>query len=173
LCRGTGLLPATLNLYADLVGGANDSKGCLVCPWHGARYDVKTGRMVLGPAGRLRRRSRLCRVVGLDTSSLEDRVARVSTRVVTRILALAEQLARDPWVGLHAGERAEPRGPVFYLILSSPRIAEGLRRAERFCGLAVDTLRLTVRSEREVASVIFDVGDAAFSRSRHAMEYLL
>ena len=39
------------HLYADLAGGKIDSKGCLVCPWHGSRYDVKTGRMVLGPQG--------------------------------------------------------------------------------------------------------------------------
>ena len=39
------------HLYADLAGGTIDSKGCLECPWHGARYDVKTGRMVLGPQG--------------------------------------------------------------------------------------------------------------------------
>jgi nitrite reductase/ring-hydroxylating ferredoxin subunit len=39
------------HLYADLAGGTIDSKGCLVCPWHGARYDVKTGGMVLGPQG--------------------------------------------------------------------------------------------------------------------------
>jgi 3-phenylpropionate/trans-cinnamate dioxygenase ferredoxin component len=39
------------HLYADLAGGSIDSKGCLVCPWHGSRYDVKTGRMVRGPQG--------------------------------------------------------------------------------------------------------------------------
>lgn len=39
------------HLYADLAGGTVDSKGCLVCPWHGSRYDVKTGRMVRGPQG--------------------------------------------------------------------------------------------------------------------------
>ena len=39
------------HLFADLAGGTIDSKGCLVCPWHGSRYDVKTGRMVLGPQG--------------------------------------------------------------------------------------------------------------------------
>ena len=39
------------HLYADLAGGTIDAKGCLVCPWHGSRYDVKTGRMVLGPQG--------------------------------------------------------------------------------------------------------------------------
>ncbi|TML75546.1 MAG: Rieske (2Fe-2S) protein [Actinobacteria bacterium] len=39
------------HLYADLANGSIDSKGCLVCPWHGSRYDVKTGRMVRGPQG--------------------------------------------------------------------------------------------------------------------------
>ena len=27
--------------------------GCLECPWHRARYDVRTGAMVEGPQGRL------------------------------------------------------------------------------------------------------------------------
>ena len=39
------------HLYADLAGGSIDEAGCLVCPWHGARYDVQTGRMVVGPQG--------------------------------------------------------------------------------------------------------------------------
>ena len=36
---------------ADLAGGSIDGDGCLVCPWHGAKYDVGTGRMVRGPQG--------------------------------------------------------------------------------------------------------------------------
>jgi nitrite reductase/ring-hydroxylating ferredoxin subunit len=39
------------HLFADLAGGVVDKEGCLVCPWHGSRYDVKTGRMVRGPRG--------------------------------------------------------------------------------------------------------------------------
>jgi nitrite reductase/ring-hydroxylating ferredoxin subunit len=39
------------HLYADLAGGSIDKNGCLVCPWHGSKYDVKTGRMVRGPQG--------------------------------------------------------------------------------------------------------------------------
>ncbi len=39
------------HLRADLAGGSIDEEGCLVCPWHGARYDVDTGQMVDGPQG--------------------------------------------------------------------------------------------------------------------------
>lgn len=39
------------HLMADLADGSIASDGCLVCPWHHAKYDVETGRMVRGPQG--------------------------------------------------------------------------------------------------------------------------
>jgi nitrite reductase/ring-hydroxylating ferredoxin subunit len=39
------------HLYADLANGTIDRRGHLVCPWHGSKYDVTTGRMVRGPQG--------------------------------------------------------------------------------------------------------------------------
>ncbi|HVU74655.1 MAG TPA: Rieske (2Fe-2S) protein [Mycobacteriales bacterium] len=39
------------HLRADLAGGTVDEDGCLVCPWHHSKYDVTTGRMVVGPQG--------------------------------------------------------------------------------------------------------------------------
>jgi nitrite reductase/ring-hydroxylating ferredoxin subunit len=36
---------------ADLSEGSIDAEGCLVCPWHGSRYDVRTGEMIEGPRG--------------------------------------------------------------------------------------------------------------------------
>ena len=39
--------------FADLSKGRVDADGCLVCPWHGSRYDVRDGRMVSGPRGLL------------------------------------------------------------------------------------------------------------------------
>ncbi|MGY1827464.1 MULTISPECIES: Rieske (2Fe-2S) protein [unclassified Blastococcus] len=36
---------------ADLADGSVDADGCLVCPWHQSRYDVRTGEMVDGPRG--------------------------------------------------------------------------------------------------------------------------
>lgn len=37
--------------FADLSKGALDRDGCLVCPWHGSAYDVRSGQMVRGPRG--------------------------------------------------------------------------------------------------------------------------
>ena len=42
------------HLFASLGGGRVDQDGCLQCPWHGALYDVSTGKMVRGPQGAFR-----------------------------------------------------------------------------------------------------------------------
>jgi 3-phenylpropionate/trans-cinnamate dioxygenase ferredoxin component len=39
------------HLFASLGEGRVTTDGCLQCPWHGARYDVETGKMVRGPQG--------------------------------------------------------------------------------------------------------------------------
>jgi len=48
------------HLFADLANGHIANDGCLVCPWHGSKYDVKSGRMVRGPQGIFRK------IPGLD-----------------------------------------------------------------------------------------------------------
>jgi 3-phenylpropionate/trans-cinnamate dioxygenase ferredoxin component len=39
------------HLFASLGEGHVTDGGCLQCPWHAARYDVGTGKMVRGPQG--------------------------------------------------------------------------------------------------------------------------
>ncbi|MGQ0467045.1 MAG: Rieske (2Fe-2S) protein [Sporichthyaceae bacterium] len=39
------------HLFASLGDGAVSKDGELVCPWHGARFDVSSGAMTLGPQG--------------------------------------------------------------------------------------------------------------------------
>jgi 3-phenylpropionate/trans-cinnamate dioxygenase ferredoxin subunit len=39
------------HLFASLGNGHVTDDGCLQCPWHAARYDVATGKMVRGPQG--------------------------------------------------------------------------------------------------------------------------
>jgi 3-phenylpropionate/trans-cinnamate dioxygenase ferredoxin component len=73
------------HLGADLAKGSVDHEGCLVCPWHGARYDVATGRMTRGPQGFF------AKVPGLDAGY----------RLLTRMLPLGR------------GEIAEREGTLF------------------------------------------------------------
>jgi nitrite reductase/ring-hydroxylating ferredoxin subunit len=60
------------HMLADLAKGSVDGDGCLVCPWHGAKYDVETGRMMRGPRGIF------AKVPGLSTAY----------RALTRVLPL-------------------------------------------------------------------------------------
>ncbi len=39
------------HLFASLGEGRVADDGCLECPWHAARYDVRTGAMMRGPQG--------------------------------------------------------------------------------------------------------------------------
>lgn len=39
------------HLFASLGEGQVMEDGCLECPWHAARYDVGSGKMVRGPQG--------------------------------------------------------------------------------------------------------------------------
>lgn len=42
------------HLFASLGKGHVADDGCLECPWHGARYDTKSGKMTRGPQGAFR-----------------------------------------------------------------------------------------------------------------------
>ena len=39
--------------FAKLGRGRVTEEGCLECPWHRAHYNVRTGKMVSGPKGRI------------------------------------------------------------------------------------------------------------------------
>lgn len=50
--------PRCRHQLGDLSKGTIGADGCLVCPWHGSRYDLDTGAMVEGPKGFLAYRGR-------------------------------------------------------------------------------------------------------------------
>lgn len=115
----------------------------------------------------------LCASVGLSERGLHETDARVSSVRLLALLARAERQLRDPLVGLHAGARAQPRGPLFYLLLSSPRLSDGLRLFTRFARVTIDTMAYKVAVDGDVATLTMEPGDPAIERSHHAIDYIV
>src|SRR5262245_16312113 len=77
----------------------------------------------------------LCRAVGLAPVALRDLGGRISGSLADALLDEAQRRLRDPFIGLHAGAKTHPRGPLAYLLLSCPRVEWALRRCGRFSHL--------------------------------------
>jgi 3-phenylpropionate/trans-cinnamate dioxygenase ferredoxin component len=65
------------HLFASLGDGQMTEEGYLQCPWHSARYDTTSGRMVRGPQGAFRP---LAGVVKATTGSITLRTYPVELR---------------------------------------------------------------------------------------------
>src|SRR5262245_50576820 len=115
----------------------------------------------------------LRRGVGLTEISLRSPDARIPSYRLLGLFERAERRLGDPLVGLHAGERVRTRGPLFYLMLSSPDFDEGLHSLVRFARVAIDTSHLRMSIGGDVVTLIIDPGDPAIERSRHAIAYLM
>lgn len=115
----------------------------------------------------------LCRRAGLSSTALHDPVARVpSERVLALLDAAADQL-RDPLVGLHAGAHSAPRGPLFYVMLSSARSSDALRSFVRLARISIDTLQMRIEQRPGTVELVIDPGDPALRASHHAIDYIL
>jgi AraC-like DNA-binding protein len=110
---------------------------------------------------------------GLTPKALRDPDTRVPTSRVLALLEQAERQLHDPVVGLHAGERVHTRGPLFYLLLSSPRFKEGLDCLKRFARVTLDTAEVTIGVDDDVVSMTVDPGDPAFEESHHAVDFMM
>ena len=111
--------------------------------------------------------------VGLTGRMLADPDARIPSSRLLMLFERAERRLRDPLVGLHAGERVHTRGPLFYLLLSSPRFDEGLRSLARFARVALDTQEIRVTMGGGIVNLTIDPGDPAIGDSRHAVDYMM
>lgn len=115
----------------------------------------------------------LCRDTGLDPHLLAAAEARVPARIVAALFAAAEVASGDPLIGLHAAERATPRGPLLYLMLAGANVEASLRTWERFARIPISSLHVQLDVTESVATVAFDLDDAALQASGHLAEYLL
>ena len=115
----------------------------------------------------------LTKRAGLSATDSPDMAVRVPASKLLHLLDVAAQELGDPLLGLHAGARVETRGPLYYLLLSTPRLADGLRLFAQFARVPLDTQRLLVRERGGIVELTVDSGDPEIERSPHATDYLL
>jgi AraC-like DNA-binding protein len=118
-------------------------------------------------------RAALCRRAGLRPGDLADPDARIPSSRVLQLFHEAARRLRDPHVGLHAGARVQTRGALFYLILSSAHLGEGLRRCARYARVALDTQDVLVGLGGDTVSLTVDPGDPTLAASRHLCDYIM
>src|SRR4029434_10698417 len=97
---------------------------------------------------------------------------RIPSAQFVAMLAEAERRRQDPFIGMHAGERCEPRGPVAYLLMSHGHLADGLQSLARVAAPAVSRIQIALDIGRDTASVVIHPCDRTFESSPHAVEYL-
>jgi AraC-like DNA-binding protein len=114
----------------------------------------------------------LCRAAGVDRQALDRPDSRIPTAQFVAILTEAERLGQDPFIGIHAGEQCEPRGPVAYLLMSHGDLADGLQALARMSVTALDRIQIDIDIGVETASVVIHPCDRTFESSPHAVEYL-
>jgi hypothetical protein len=109
-----------------------------------------------------------CREIGLSPSALRamtalrDPAARVPAAMMANLLAAAERYTGDPLVGVHAGERAEPRGPLAYLIMSTPHLGDGRAHragSEQVAGSAPVAVKMAVKPAPTSATFLSSIGN--------------
>ena len=111
--------------------------------------------------------------VGLTVPSTDDARVRIPSSRLIPLLELAERRMNDPLVGLHAGACAVTRGPLFYLLLSSPSVSEGIRLFTRFAAVPLDTQKMHVSVRDGIVELTIDPGDPAIERNHHAVDYIV
>jgi AraC-like DNA-binding protein len=118
-------------------------------------------------------RRALFAAAGLAASDLEDPDGRIPSASLLALLHEAAKRLRDPLVGLHAAERVHTRGPLFYLLLSTPRFGDALQLVERFARVSLDTQTIQMAREGDEVSLTIDPGDPSVRASHYAVDYIV
>ena len=115
--------------------------------------------------------ARLCADAGADPSALADRSRPFGLRALGRVLARAEEVARDPHLGLHLAERAQGRGLLSHVYRAQPTVERGIEEMARVAATVwgqPDALRVARRGRD--AALVVDVADVV---PRHALEFVV
>lgn len=117
----------------------------------------------------------LCAAADLVPGQWAEPEDRVPVDALTRLWHEAERRSADPHLGLHIGERAQPRAitVVSYLLMSSPTVREGLEKVIRYRHLMSQAIELSlVEIDGGRAELRFDLSDGDLPHTQHQIEYM-
>lgn len=112
-----------------------------------------------------------CRDAGVDPAALDDPARPLGLRALGRILARAEDAARDPHLGLHVARAARGRGVLSYVFRAQPTVERALDEMARIATTLwerEDALRVARRGPD--VTIAFRLPDAL---PRHALEFVV
>jgi AraC-like DNA-binding protein len=102
---------------------------------------------------------------------VEERDVWLAAEGQIKLVGLIADALQDDLLGFHLARDADLReiGLLYYVLNSSDLLGDALRRAERFCAIVNESVRLRVREGRELALALTYVGVERLS-DRHQIE---
>jgi len=132
---------------------------------------IEASSLIRMLAGRVRLQD-LCESTDLDPAQLNNPCARIGLKRVVQLYELLAQLAKDSFLGLHAGAQADPRifGLYHYVVKNSPTLGEALRRAARYLPLWNSGIALHLEIEKYGACIVQEYRDPSVEENRQYAE---
>jgi AraC-like DNA-binding protein len=116
----------------------------------------------------------LLRRAGLSREQIDDKQARLEVRSQVSFLDLVAEAVGDNYLGFHLAQNYDLREGAFlyYVLASSDRLGEALRRGARYSSIVNEGIRLTLREGKWIDLVVEYV-DVARPLERHQIEFLI
>src|SRR5215468_5056759 len=108
---------------------------------------------------------------GVTRQQVEGEDVSLAAEGQIKLVGLIANALQDDLLGFHLARDADLReiGLLYYVLDSSDRLGDALRRGERYCSLINEGVRLRIRKGKELALVVTYVG-VERSSDRHQIE---
>jgi AraC-like DNA-binding protein len=116
----------------------------------------------------------LLKSANLTTHQIKNSHFRIPCNKQIKFLNLAADELQDPFLGIHLAESIDLRemGLLYYVIASSEKLGDALRRLARYSGINNEAIRITCREQMDVTVRFEYVGVARLS-DRHQIEFFV
>jgi AraC-like DNA-binding protein len=111
---------------------------------------------------------------GTTLAEVDDPTCRLQVATQIKVLELAAEELQDELLGFHLARSFDLReiGLVYYIIASSEHLADALRNAERYSGVANEGVRLHVTLDR-TANIALEYVNVDRRSDRHQIDFWL